>query len=346
MLAVIWVLLAMLVGVSLFSHWVHGSLQHAQTRQDAVNARIGAQTAMNTALYIRLTGQPSAYGVSVSGPETTEQDLRSIFERDDMGGLIVDHAKAAQTEMFAFDHRVWQYGGVNFVAQDTAGLIGMTYISHWPVVNNLLGQVRTHIRPQQLIDVYLDYRDADNQRRFSGAEAFDYRLQERAAPLNGVLRHPLQLRDVMHWDRVLQPWSNGELLYRLRIEGGAAINVNSASQEVLELALDDKALAQRLFESRRSKPFLNVFGLEAQINNESIAMTIRPSGGLRFWWWEQSSPSAWVHEFHYDNLRAGRSALKQDWMLRVDVPKGFTSQSPQEIKWSLLPEFPDYLGRK
>lgn len=346
MLAVIWVLLAMLAGVALFSHWVYGSLQHAQLRQDALNAHIGAHTVMNTALYIRLTGQRSAYGMSVPDAGGAEQDLMSLFEFDDLGGLIIDHGKASQAETFAFDQQVWQYGGLNFVAQDTAGLIGLTIFDHRQVVKHLLRQGRTHVRPQQLIDSYLDYRDADSERRFSGAEAFDYRLQERAEPLNGALRNPLQLRDVMHWDRVLQPWSNGELLYRLRVEGGAAININSASQEVLEWILDDTALAQTFFEQRTNQPFTNVFELEAQIDNESVALTIEPADGLRFWWWAQSSPSAWVHEFHYDALRPGRAALKQDWMLRVDVPEGFMRQAPREIKWSLLPEFPDYLGRR
>lgn len=346
MLAVIWVLLAMLAGVALFSHWVQVSLQHAHTRQEALNAQIGAQTAMSTALYIRLTGQRSVYGVSVPSEAGVAPDILSLFEFDDLGALIVDHGKAAQQDNLVLDEQVLQYGGLNFVVQDTAGLIGLTEVSHRALVQHLLRRGRTHIRPQQLIDSYLDYRDADNQRRLSGAEAFDYRLAERAEPLNGALRNPLQLRDVMHWDRVLQPWSNGELLYRLRVEGGTAINVNSASQEVLEWILDDTALAQQFFEQRKNQPFTNVFGLEAQIDNESVALTIEPADGLRFWWWEQSSPSAWVHEFHYDALRPGRAALKQDWMLRVDVPEGFMRQAPREIKWSLLPEFPDYLGRR
>ena len=346
MLAVIWVLLAMLVGVALFSHWVHGSLQHAQSRQEALNASVGAHTVMSTALYIRLTGQRSAYGIAVPGAHGAQQDLLALFEFDDLGALIIDHTKASEAETFAFDQQVWRYGVLNFVAQDTAGLIGLTEFSHQRVVRHLLRQGRTHVRPQQLIDTYLDYRDADSQRRFSGAEAFDYRLQQRAEPLNGALRNPLQLRDVMHWEQALEPWSNGELLYRLRVEGGTSVNVNSASPEVLEWMLDDGALAQQLFEQRRNQPFTDVFGLEARINDESVALTIEPGDGLRFWWWEQNSPSAWVHEFHYDALTAGPAALKQDWMLRVDVPKGFTSQSPQEIKWSLLPEFPDYLGRK
>lgn len=346
MLAVIWVLLAMLAGVALFSHWVQVSLQHAHTRQETINAHIGAHTAMNTALYIRLTGQRSVYGVSVPSEAGAEQDILSLFEFDDLGALIIDHDKASQNENLALDQQVWQYGGLNFVVQDTAGLIGLTEFSHQALVRNLLRHGRTHARAQQLIDSYLDYRDADNQRRLSGAEAFDYRLQERAEPLNGALRSPLQLRDVMYWDQVLEPWSNGELLYRLKVAGGASVNVNSASPEVLEWVLDDGALARQIFEQRRIEPYTNVFGLEALIDDETIALTIEPDEGLRFWWWEQGSPSAWVHEFHYDALTAGRAALRQDWVLRVDVPPSLKRQSPRKVTWRLLPEFPDYLGRR
>src|SRR5690606_34382177 len=166
----------------------------------------------------------------------------------------------------------------------------------------------------------LDYRDKDHRRRLNGAEAFEYRLRERAEPFNGVLRTPLQLRDVLHWDRVLEPWSNGELLYRLRIEGGAAVNVNSASREVLELVLDDPGLAEEIFQTRRLQPYTSVFPLEAKIDREAVSLTIQPAGGLRFWWWEESSPSAWVQELQLDALHTSAHASPQHWVLTDAVP--------------------------
>src|SRR5690606_4255771 len=75
MLAVMWVLLATLAGVSLFAHWVHRSLDHAQTRQDSLNAQIAARSAMNTALFIRLTGQRFAYGTTVPDLAATDEDV-------------------------------------------------------------------------------------------------------------------------------------------------------------------------------------------------------------------------------------------------------------------------------
>ena len=346
MLAVMWVLLAMLAGVSLFAHWVHRSLDHAQTRQDSLNAQIAARSAMNTALFIRLTGQRFAYGTTVPDLAATDEDVLRVFPVDDMGARIIDPAIVSSLETFPFDNQVWQYGNLNFVAQDAAGLVGFTIIDHRQVVRHLLGQGRTLLRPQQLIDSYLDYRDKDHRRRLNGAEAFEYRLRERAEPFNGVLRTPLQLRDVLHWDRVLEPWSNGELLYRLRIEGGAAVNVNSASREVLEMVLDDPGLAEEIFQTRRLQPYTSVFPLEAKIDREAVSLTIQPAGGLRFWWWEESSPSAWVHEFQFDALRPGAQALTQQWVLRVDIPNGYRKQAAKPIEWSLLPEFPDYLGRR
>lgn len=347
MLAVIWVLLAMLAGVALFSHWVHGSLQHAQQRQQQVNAQIAAQSVMSAALYIRLTGQRSAYGTSVPDAQATisEDDFLALFDMDDMGGLVVNHEKMSQAQTFPFDNRAWRYGGLNFVAQDSAGLLGFTDVSHRYVARNLLRQIKANVREQQLIDSYLDYVDEDNQRRMSGAEAFDYRLQQRAEPLNGALRTPLQLRDVMHWDAVLQPWSNGDLLYRFRVEGGTSVNLNSAAPEVLELILAKPEMADDLYQRRLAQPFTNVFDPEALINNEAIGVLIQPSGGLRFWWWEQDSPSAWVYEFGYEGLVGGASALRQDWSLRVDVPAPLRRQAPKSVEWNMLPAYPDYLGR-
>lgn len=347
MLAVIWVLLAMLTGVALFSHWVHGSLQHAQQQQEQISAQIAAQSVMDTALFIRLTGQRSAYGTNVPGVQAkvSEEDFLAMFDMDDMGGLIVNHDKMAQTQTFPFDNSPWRYGGLNFVAQDSAGLLGFTHFSHGYVAKNLLRQSRTHLRGQQLLDSYMDYVDEDSQRRMSGAEAFDYRQASRAEPLNGALRTPLQLRDVMHWDRVLEPWSNGDLLYRMRIEGGAAVNINSAPAEVLEMILHKPEMAEELYQARRNQPFTSVFEPEALIDNEAVGVLIQPSDGLRFWWWEHDSPSAWVYDFSYEGLQAGPQALRKNWALRVDVPKPLSRQVPKQIDWDMLPAYPDYLGR-
>lgn len=347
MLAVIWVLLAMLVGVALFSHWVHGSLQHAQLRQQQINAQIAAQSVMDTAVYIRLTGKRSAYGTSVPAGQATisEADFLAMFDMDDMGGLVVNHEKMAQAQTFPFDNRPWRYGDLNFVAQDSAGLLGFTHFNHSYVARNLLQRIGSNVRVQQLLDSYLDYVDEDNQRRMSGAEAFDYRLQQRSEPMNGALRTPLQLRDVMHWDRVLQPWSNGDLLYRLRVAGGSAVNFNSAPPEVLELILAKPDMADDLYQRRRTQPYTSVFDPEALVSDEAVGVLIEPADGLRFWWWQQDSPSAWVSEFSYDGMIGGAAALRQDWSLRVDVPAALRQQQPRVIDWSMLPEYPDYLGR-
>lgn len=347
MLAVIWVLLAMLAGVALFSHWVHGSLQHAQQRQEQINAQIAAQSVMNAALFIRLAGKRSAYGTSVPDVQgsISEEDFLAMFDMDDMGGLVVNHEKMAQTQTFPFSNQAWRYGRLNFVAQDSAGLLGFTNFSHRYVAKNLLRKVRSHVREQQLLDSYLDYVDEDNQRRMSGAEAFDYRLAQRTEPLNGALRTPLQLRDVMHWDNVLQSWSNGDLLYRLRVSGGATVNLNSASPEVLEMILLKPEIADELYQRSRTQPFTNVFEPEALIDDEAVGVMIQPADGLRFWWWEQDSPSAWVSDFTYDGMVGGSAALRQDWALRVDVPAPLRQQTPKTIDWGMLPSYPDYLGR-
>lgn len=347
MLAVIWVLLAMLAGVALFSHWVHGSLQHAQQRQHSINAQIAAHSVESTALFVRLTGMRSAYGVAVRQPATDagSDDYMSMFDMDDDGGWVLNHEKAAQADIFPFDAGVWRYGGLNFVAQDTAGLLGMMEVNHGHVVRFLLAGQNTKVRPQQLIDSYLDYRDADGERRLHGAEAFEYRQLQRAEPFNGVLRSPLQLRDVLHWDKALQHWSNGELLYLLRVAGGDAVNVNTAPREVLEMVLNNPALAEALVERRSTQPIDSVFDVEAMVQDESVAVLIQPADGLRFWWWEQNSPSAWVSEYHYDAMVPGPGALQRDWKLRVDVPQALATQDGKVLKWSRLPAYPDYLGR-
>ena len=78
---------------------------------------------------------------------------------------------------------------------------------------------------------------------------------------------------------------------------------------------------------------------------EDTALGIEPNDGIRFWWWNKSVASAWVHEIHYDGLTPGKEALKQDWMLRVDIPEPLLKQQSKSSPWSLLGQYQDYLGR-
>ena len=347
MLAVMWVLLAMVVAVSVFAQWVHNSLQDAYVQQQELNVQIAAQSALAVAVYTRLTGQRSAYGISAVGSNAQgANDLASLFEFDDLGGLIIQHDKVAASETFAFDSQVWSFGDLKFVAQDTAGLIGLTSIRHQDIVRYLLrANPNSSLRYEQFIDSYLDYQDADSQRRPYGGESADYRMLQRSPPLNGPLRTPLQLPDVLHWETLLKSYSNGDLLYRFRVEGGMFINVNSASFGVLSWALGNEELANKLIEQRKKEPFTNVSSLYAALGQEDSSFSILPNDGIRFWWWNKDKDSAWVHEIHYDGLLAGHNALKQDWMLRVDLPQGLKEQTSQLSKWSLLGRYPDYLGR-
>lgn len=346
MVAVMWVLLAMVIAVSVFAQWVQSSLQDAYAQQQELNTQIAARSAYSVALHTRLTGQRSAYGVSTIGSDAGANDLSSLFEFDDMGALIIQKDRVAASETFAFDNQVWSFGELNFVVQDVAGLIGLTAIRHQDMVRYLQGaNPDSTLRAEQFIDSYLDYQDADSQRRPYGAEAADYRLLQRSVPFNGALRTPLQLRDVLHWEALLKPYTNGDLLYRFRVEGGLFVNVNSASKTVLSLALGNDQRGTALLERRRKEPFTTVSSLYAALGQEESSFTILPDDGIRFWWWNKDKSSAWVHEVHYDGLAAGHAALKQDWMLRVDIPKPLTQQSGLPSPWSLLGAYPDYLGR-
>lgn len=345
LLAVMWVLLAMVIAVTVFAQWVQSSLHDAHAQQQEINTRIAAHTAMSVAVYTRLSGQRSAYGVSVKSSQDLG-DPNSLFEFDDMGALIIKHDRVAQSETFAFDDQVWAFGDLKFVAQDLAGLIGLTSIDHKSMVQYLLlRKPDSSIRAEQLIDTYLDYQDADSQRRPYGAESADYRMLRRAPPFNGPLRTPSQLRDILHWEELLKPYSNGELLYRFRVEGGTFINVNSASFAVLSWALGDDSSANRLIQQRKIQPFTDVFTLSNVMQIEDTVLGIEPNDGIRFWWWNKDSPSAWVHELHYDGLISGKEALKQDWMLRVDIPEPLLKQQSKSSPWSLLGQYQDYLGR-
>lgn len=345
LLAVMWVLLAMVIAVTVFAQWVQSSLHDAHAQQQELNSRIAAHTAMSVAVYTRLSGQRSAYGVSAKSSQDLG-DPNSLFEFDDMGALIIKHESVAQSETFAFDDQVWAFGDLNFVAQDLAGLIGLTSINHQAMVQYLLlKQPNSSVRVEQLIDAYLDYQDADSQRRPYGAESADYRMLKRAPPFNGPLRTPLQLRDILHWEVLLKPYSNGELLYRFKVEGGMNVNINSASLATLSWALGGESVAQRLIEQRQEKPFTNVSSLYSALKVDDSTFTIMPDNGIRFWWWNKDNASAWVHELHYDGLISGKEALKQDWMLRVDIPEALLKQQSKSSPWSLLGQYQDYLGR-
>ena len=96
---------------------------------------------------------------------------------------------------------------------------------------------------QELADCLLDWTDADGAKRINGAETDDYEDEEPKPP-NRALKSLMELRHIMKFRDVFfdKDGSPNELYFRfaniVSVENFDKVNMNSASEEVLEMLME------------------------------------------------------------------------------------------------------------
>jgi hypothetical protein len=109
------------------------------------------------------------------------------------------------------------------------------------------------LAPQQasmLADVALDFRDDDDLRRLSGAEADDYARLGLAPPRNGPFQSPTELRYLPAWRDAVSLWDDGAE-DAIGLHGIALVNPETAPAAVLRaLPGVDTSIATELVRQR------------------------------------------------------------------------------------------------
>jgi len=130
------------------------------------------------------------------------------------------------------DGRFYQAESGSFVQMQDAR--GLTNLNSMPVDwfrRYLGGRGILPLEAEALLDVLLDYRDADSMRRLNGAEVNDYVAFGYLPPRNNLLLTPKELYGMPLWRDYLQRARLNDTEFTTAV--GSGINPNTASWEVL-----------------------------------------------------------------------------------------------------------------
>lgn len=291
---VLWLLLAIAVGVSLLMLWTRERLGEALLARGELEDEIAAISTRDTLLFLAATVPATQGGLPLAPIPPAELAMRRL---DEFGGF--DRSpRGGELRLDGSPYR--GFGDVRFALQDEAGLIPIGF----PGTSSLPALLAAAGVPAEqrnlLIDRLDDYVDADDLRRFHGAEANDYVDAGRGLPPNRRLVSPRELRRVLGWDELtpqvhtrLEEWSTSAY--------AGALNLNTAPEDLLVRILSDCGPVCRERLSRRGDtPVLTGAQFEEQAavrlpGDRDVDFRTAPSPALRLTFWGASGRAWRIH---------------------------------------------------
>ena len=340
LVSVLWVMVAMTMAASVFSLWVDQSRTNALELIASAEYELASRSVEAVAIYARAT--------SIGGPEGVPWPADDQASRAPMFDSIEDFMSGAPTRSaqqagagagyLRMDGSVLEVGNARVMIRDRAGLIGLVELNTLAVYESLSSLGPSAGGGVRLRDTLADYMDEDQLHRLHGAEAPDYLRRGRAPPADGVLRSPLQLRDVLSWDAALAGKHDAWLLDVFRVDGGGFINANTASQDALELVMPSPDNAASIVNRRRDRPFRSAVevGAFAASDGEELLAGIEPADGIRIWRWQRGGMTADVDDIQFDALLPGRAAIILNWSSRVALSETMAERPVEQVDHPLF----------
>lgn len=333
LVSVLWVLVAMTLAASVFSLWVDRSRKLAMDLVAIAEYEHASRSVEAVIIYSRATalGGPDGVPWPVGERALSEPVFDSI--EDFMSGAAPQRSIEGGAGYLRLNGGVLEVGSARLMVRDRAGLIGLLDLSDRKIYERLaaLG-VGGDASGDRLHDALADYMDADQLHLLNGAEVSDYQRLGRSPPVDGVLRSPLQLRDVVGWDVALASKDDAWLLDVFRVDGGGFINANTASEEALELVLPSPEGVAAVIGRRNSAPFRSTVEVDALLGgNEELYAGIEPADGLRIWRWQQGGMTAIVDDIQFDALQPGRAAVIRNWSSRVALSEKMVELPVEQV---------------
>ncbi len=327
LLAVLWVMVGMTLAASLFSAWVLQSRENAAKLLEAAEAQHQARSLQAAIIYTRITASAGPEGTPWPNSQSEDQQAQPMFDsiEDFLSGAAPRLSSTGA--MMRMDGRTLAKGKLRIAIQDRAGLIGLLTLSD--LMLSRLARDIQGIDSERLRDTLNDYMDADQLHRLQGAEAPEYARLKRAPPLDGILRNPLQLRDVIAWDDALVRYSDAWILENLRVDGSHFINANSAPLSALQLILPKPETANSILAQRPLRSALQVNAEQGQ--GEDSFVGVMPGQGLRIWWWLEGDAAATVDDIQFDALKPGRDAIVLNWSTRVALSEKLANSPVEQV---------------
>lgn len=333
LLAVLWVMVGMTLAASLFSAWVLQSRENAAKLLNAAEAQYQARSLQAAIIYTRITAAAGPEGAAwpSAGQQSPGQQAQPMFDslEDFLSGAPPRQAGTggATGAAMQMDGRTLAKGKLRIIVQDRAGLIGLLTLDDLMLTR--LAQGTQGLNSARLRDTLNDYMDADQLHRLQGAEAPEYQRLKRSPPLDGILRSPLQLRDIIAWDDALAKYSDAWILENFRVDGGHFLNANSAPSSALQLILPKPETAASLLTQRPMRSALQFNALQGR--GEDNFVGISPGQGLRIWWWLEGDAAATVDDIQFNALQPGRDAIGLNWSTRVALSEKLANSPVEQV---------------
>ncbi len=279
------IVMAIALGLAVFTEWVNGATQRAFELRRRVDAERHIAEARADVLYWFGTQLMSPRGVELTAIGNATAAPMSEAER--VNALLSGGGAPRGTRFLRLDDTTYRNSDGTLVRlQDSRGLLNLNFAEPDDVVR-LLGtfDVESGARAA-MVPRLLDYIDTDDLVRLNGAERQQYAEAGRAAPANGLLRTPWEARAVLGWDRYDRLWRVGDGLPLVTsATRTVGINVNTAPGPVLSaLGVPADNIVQ-LLEQRRVRPFENIGEMTALLGAvaavDPFRFLINPTNSFR-----------------------------------------------------------------
>ena len=191
----------------------------------------------------------------------------------------------------------------------------------------------------RLVDTLLDYRDADNLRRLSGAEREDYDQTGASPPRNGDLASPHELARIAGWKDYPQLWGEDPITNHVSIEPRQMFNANTATWRTLVAMTGiPHDMATALTSDKRAGKLSDISRLALpNLSGDPF------SGGLTFvafpgdttivTIWTRNQPIG-------DQMAVTHTPASPDSPWRIQYMQRPTALPP-EMDWDTIPAFPE-----
>jgi hypothetical protein len=265
------------------------AVAEAQADADDFRAETDAIGTRDTLLYMLATQRQTVGGLTVDNQVVLSagQATASPQGRDEFGAPLsrLPIGNEIRLDATAYLGR----GDIQFALQDDAGLFSVNWAPQdfRPGLFKLLGVPAEQWNALEA--ARLDYQDPDSLYRLGGAEAGQYREHGLPAPPNRTLATPLEVRGILGWGKALEGFDDARLMQLLTTSRSVQININTATEESLQLLPGvDRSLARRIVALRETMPyvltwqFIRDFGLPMD-EMQPIGLSAVGYGTLALW---------------------------------------------------------------
>jgi hypothetical protein len=150
-------------------------------------------------------------------------------------------------------------GSSAFYVQDLMGLVALNAPDNYDLERLMSNQEQNGQIRQHLLATLLDYSDANDTLRLSGAEKYEYARVDLPPPTNDLLRSEIELNRVYGWSEWLEAHPQFRWQEWLSVRRYSMMNINSMPKSLLAayFGLSEEMAEQVVLERRRS-PFINL----------------------------------------------------------------------------------------